>query len=248
MKDVKKNSGTFPKENSKQSISIINELLESDIPESEKTVKKVAGVAATLVSAGSTTTVHFLKTTIFFILADANIHAKLKAELQQAMPDPQQIPSLSTLEQLPYLSAVVKEGGRFTHGVSSRLARVAPGQDFRFGEWVLPAGTTISMTHVLQHNNPDVFPDSTAFRPERWLDNQKLDRHLVNFSRGARGCIGTNLAKVEMYLTLAALFRRFDFELFETDRSDVDLAHDFTIPYARMDSKGMRVLVKPLKT
>ena len=217
------------------------------MPASEKSVKRIAQEAQTLVSAGSTTTVHFLKTVIYFILADSAVHSRLKAELGKAMPDQGQVPTLHMLERLPYLNAVVKEGSRMTHGPSSRLARVAPDQDLKFQGHVLPAGTSIGMTHSIQHKNPDIFPEPEEFRPERWLDTQqqqKLDRYLVNFGRGARSCLGINLAKVEMYLTLATLFRRFEFVLFETDRSDADIAHDFFIPYARTDSKGVQVLVK----
>ena len=47
-----------------------------------------------------------------------------------------------------------------------------------------------------------------------------------------------------MHMATATLFRRYDFELFETDRSDVDVAHDFFLPSAKLDSKGVRVTVK----
>ena len=58
-------------------------------------------------------------------------------------------------------------------------------------------------------------------------------------------CLGMNLAYAEIHLTLAAVFRRFDLELFETTREeDVDIAHDFFNPSAKVDSKGVRVLVK----
>jgi cytochrome P450 len=66
----------------------------------------------------------------------------------------------------------------------------------------------------------------------------------VDFSRGTRSCLGVYLAQAGIYLTLAAVFRRFDFELFQTDRSDVDVAHDFFTPSPKLDSKGPRVLVK----
>lgn len=44
-------------------------------------------------------------------------------------------------------------------------------------------------------------------------------------------------------MALAAVFRRFTFELYETDVSDVGLAHDNFLPAAKMDSKGVRVRV-----
>ena len=42
---------------------------------------------------------------------------------------------------------------------------------------------------------------------------------------------------------MATLFRRFKFELFETDVSDVKLKHDFFLPSPKLDSKGVRVKV-----
>ena len=53
-----------------------------------------------------------------------------------------------------------------------------------------------------------------------------------------------SLAWQELYLMLGSVFRKFEFELFETDRSDVDLAHDFFMPSPKLDSKGVRVRVK----
>lgn len=50
-----------------------------------------------------------------------------------------------------------------------------------------------------------------------------------------------SLAYAELYLTYAAVFRRYEFELFKTDQSDVDLAHDFFLPSPKLDSKGIRV-------
>lgn len=39
-----------------------------------------------------------------------------------------------------------------------------------------------------------------------------------------------DLAKAEIYLTLAALVRRFDLEVFQTDRAlDVDMQHEFFV-------------------
>ena len=54
-----------------------------------------------------------------------------------------------------------------------------------------------------------------------------------------------SLAHAELYMTLAAVFRNFEFELYQTDLSDVELAHDFFLPSPRLDSKGVRVKVKP---
>lgn len=42
---------------------------------------------------------------------------------------------------------------------------------------------------------------------------------------------------------MGILFHRLDFKLYETDVSDVELKHDFFVPRAKLDSKGVRVFV-----
>jgi cytochrome P450 len=227
--------------------TIIHELFDSSLPESEKSVERIAQEAQTLVAAGSTTTSYFLKSAVYFILANPDVLARLKAELHEAIPDPKNPPPSHKLEQLPFLAAVVKETSRLVPGAFCRLGRIAPNEDLKCGGWTLPAGTTISMSTWMQHNDPSIFPEPETFRPERWMgrgaEGGRLERYLVSFSKGSRGCLGVNLAQVEMHLTLAVLFRTFDFELFETDGSDIELAHEFFVPISRLDSKGMRVLV-----
>jgi cytochrome P450 len=230
--------------------TIIHELFESSLPESEKSVARIAQEAQTLVAAGSATTSFFLKSAVYFILANPNVLARLRTELKEAIPDPKNPPPSHKIEQLPFLTAIVKETGRLVPGAFCRLGRIAPNEDLKCGTWTIPAGTTVSMSTWIQHNDPTIFPEPETFRPERWMnrdaDGGRLERYLVPFSKGSRGCLGINLAQVEMYLTLAVLFRTFDFELFETDESDVALAHEFFVPISRLDSKGMRVLAKTM--
>lgn len=50
----------------------------------------------------------------------------------------------------------------------------------------------------------------------------------------------------ELHIAIATVFTRFDFELFETDNSDVEMEHAYLVPYPKWDSKGVRVTVKRL--
>lgn len=40
------------------------------------------------------------------------------------------------------------------------------------------------------------------------------------------------------------MFRRYRFEVFESDVSDVEIGHDFFIPVTKLDSKGVRAFVE----
>ena len=53
-----------------------------------------------------------------------------------------------------------------------------------------------------------------------------------------------SLAQAELYITIATVFSRFEFETFETDVSNVEMAHGYLVPYPKWDSKGVRVKVK----
>ena len=103
----------------------------------------------------------------------------------------------------------------------------------------------MGIASVLMHNNLENFPNPKEFQPERWLEaGDRLEKYLVNFSKGTRQCLGSNPARTEIYLTLAAIFRRFDFDFFETTRADIDVYHDFLNPQAKQGTKGVRVIVK----
>ncbi|ETN41890.1 uncharacterized protein HMPREF1541_03829 [Cyphellophora europaea CBS 101466] len=225
--------------------TIFHELIKGDLPAEEKTLHRLVDEGQTMIAAGQETTSFFLKTTSYYILADGEIHSKLKAELREAIPDPNSIPPLAKLEQLPYLHAVVQEGHRFSHGVSGRLQRISPDKPLRCNEWVIPAGTPVSMTSIIQHTDPSKFPNPHKFDPNRWLDSpEKAEKYLVPFSKGTRQCLGINLATAEIYLTLATVFRRFNMELYETTVRDAEVAHDFFIPHGHADSKGVRIVFK----
>ena len=59
-----------------------------------------------------------------------------------------------------------------------------------------------------------------------------------------------SLANTEMYLAIAAVFRRFELSLFETNRQrDVDSSRDCFTGEASSESKGIRVvMVKELRS
>lgn len=94
-------------------------------------------------------------------------------------------------------------------------------------------------------HDPAHFPEPHAFRPERWLESEDdLHRYWVPFGRGSRSCLGQHFATAELYIAIAALVRRFDFELFEMDaRRDMDPVRDCFLGEQSLQSKGLRVRI-----
>ncbi|KAI4095840.1 MAG: hypothetical protein LQ344_001394 [Seirophora lacunosa] len=177
--------------------TVCHEIYYSDeLPPSEKTLRRMQHEVETFVVAGTETTAHALACTTFHVLNDAAVLRALKAELAAAGGGEA---TLQTLEQLPFLTAVILEGLRLSYGVATRLPRIAPDQTIRYGGYTIPPGfddgeqTPVSMSSMLLHHNPSVFPDPLTYHPQRWMgmgQRQRLERYLVNFSKGTRQCVG----------------------------------------------------------
>ncbi|KAE8336391.1 hypothetical protein BDV24DRAFT_168322 [Aspergillus arachidicola] len=190
---------------------------------------------------------YVLRGTAYHIAANPSVRQRLHGELVANIPDPQQIPTLTTLEQLPYLTAVIQEGLRLCDPVTHRISRQLPDQPLECRGIFIPTNTTVEMTAMLTHLNEAIFPGPHVFRPERWLgpDGKRLERYLVSFNRGTRSCLGMNLARAELILILAAVFRQFYFDVSAVQRDrDIDVSRDYTLGAQARDTPGILVTVK----
>ncbi|KAL8687875.1 MAG: hypothetical protein Q9218_006071 [Villophora microphyllina] len=94
--------------------SLFRHILNSDMPESERSDERLSKEAQVLLAAGTATTARTLTTISYYILARPQIRARLEHELQDTMARyPERVPSWADLERLPYLQALIKEGLRF---------------------------------------------------------------------------------------------------------------------------------------
>ncbi|KAJ8119891.1 hypothetical protein ONZ43_g3258 [Nemania bipapillata] len=233
--------------NPREKYAVFRALLQHEgLPPHEKAYNRISHEAVTLMAAGGETTASTLMMAVYFILADKkNVLSRLRQEVESLMANKASRPSIADLECLPWLTAVIKETLRIST-LTARLTRVAPEETLQYKDWVMPAGTPISMTLREISLDPEIFPSPMEFRPERWLPSnpnlEQCNRYLVAFSRGSRMCIGINLAHAELYIVLAALFRYKEFELFDTARErDVDFTRDFFVGETSASAKGVRI-------
>ncbi|KAI8262666.1 Cytochrome P450 monooxygenase [Colletotrichum sp. SAR11_239] len=189
--------------------TVFHEMLASSLPIEELEHKRMQHEAESLIGAGLETTAWTLALGSFYILHNPEVYAKLQSELTIAIPDATQIPPWATLETLPYLTAIVKETLRMGMGVIERLVRINcnPANPWVYNGTVIPANVAVSMDQYHMLMNERVFPDPTAFRPERWLGDPRgpdgihpLTHYMTVFGRGTRMCLGLNLAYSELYI------------------------------------------------
>ncbi|KAI0437891.1 cytochrome protein [Xylaria telfairii] len=239
-----KNSGRKEKTD-----TIFASIIHSDIPRSEVTKDRLQHEAIGVVGAGIETSMRALTISIYHIVNNHSTYNRLREELFAAIPNPKRMPSWTVLQQLPFLTACIEESLRLAYGVTQRLPRVHD-HDIIYGDLVIPKGTTVSMSIYDVSHDENIFPNSFEYRPERWLgnprssDGRQLSRYMVSFGRGTRSCVGLQLAYAELFIGLATLFRRFNFEIYNTDRRDVEAARDGFVPRPVRGSNGVRVLVK----
>lgn len=231
--------------------TIFHDVMSADVHPEDLTLSRLQQEAMGVNGGAVETTSWALAVASFHIINNPSIMSRLKEELAAAIPDPRSIPSWDELERLPYLSGVIMEGLRLGFGSVQRLPRVNRLGALEYGSWTIPPNTPVSMDAYHIHMNEEIFPDPNKFDPERWLGNPKgpnglhpLSFYMVSFSRGARNCLGINLAWMELYVGLATIFRRHDFKLFETTRDDVDFKIDLARPMPQRGSKGVRVTVQ----
>lgn len=179
------------------------------------------------VLAGSDSTATAIRATLLYVLTNPRVYGKLMAEIK-ATPWKGQVVSSAEAKQMPYLQAVIKEGLRIFPplvGLASKLSppggvtvKTSDGTDL-----FIPAGVEVSESRPLACRRRDVFgEDAKIFRPERWLEAEaegkeeggrymRMERCVdLVFGTGKYGCLGKNIAMVELDKALVALLGAFE--------------------------------------
>jgi cytochrome P450 len=120
-----------------------------------------------------------------------------------------------------YLDAVVKESLRL-RPVIPGVGRIVRGEPFRLNGYVIPPGVEINPSIRMIHRRADLYPDPTAFRPERFLADDAPDTYTwLPFGGGTRRCLGASFALMEMRLVLARVLQRTTLRAADPEREKV---------------------------
>lgn len=121
-------------------------------------------------------------------------------------------PTRKDLAELCYLRAVLDETLRMyppVHFIDRR-----PLKDVEIAGSAVRAGSYILLSPLITHRDPRFFDQPDMFRPDRWIDSQhgpEYGRLTFPFGAGVHGCLGEQLARLEMSITLATLAQYWRF-------------------------------------
>jgi enediyne biosynthesis protein E7 len=182
------------------------------------TDKEIVDEITTLIIAGHETTASALNW-IWYLLGEhpeveARLHAEIDASAEVA------VPSLQSMEALPYSNLVVREAMRLYPPVWVVSRRTIEADTL--SGYTVPPGTDVFFSPYYLHRHPAFWTDPEKFIPERFANEDERPKlTYLPFSAGAHHCIGETLAIFEMLVHLNRFARRF--KLRRVDNHPVEL-------------------------
>ena len=126
-------------------------------------------------------------------------------------------PTLAQASQAEYLQWCINESMRLWPVAGAGSARTLQ-QDIEYKGMLIPKGKPV-LTAIYPMFREGWIDRADEFIPERWSDDSPQSKQLkemfMPFSLGKRSCVGQNMAKMQLKLLAANLFRYFEFELVE---------------------------------
>jgi cytochrome P450 len=165
----------------------------------------------TFIAAGHETTANTLSWALFLLSQSPAWRARVEAEVDRELAE---APGAGIADRLIETRAVVEETVRLYPPIAA-ISRVALGRDELNGEPVRPGSLIVISPYVL-HRHRLLWDLPDAFDPQRFLGDAHatIDRFAyLPFGAGPRKCIGSTFALQEATLVLAAIVKRFSFEL-----------------------------------
>ena len=163
----------------------------------------------TMFAAGHETTAITLTWTFYLLSQHPHVLRKLQREVDEVLGT--RVPTLADLPQLPYTLAVFEESMRLypSAPIIPRLTQ----RETTLGGHHLPAASRVLVNLFNIHRHPDHWVDPEAFQPDRFIGDQRKQRHryaYVPFGAGPHLCIGKHFALLEAQLLLAAIAGRYE--------------------------------------
>jgi cytochrome P450 len=155
----------------------------------------------------------------FYLSRYPEAYERLATEVRNEFANAEEIRSGPNLKNCTYLRACIDESMRLAPPVGAPLWREMRDQGAVAGA-ILPKRVNVATCIYSVQRNPAYFADPNEFKPERWLPDSESDdraelakKAFVPFSLGSRGCIGKNLAYLELTTMLAQIVYRADWKV-----------------------------------
>ncbi|KAG1723925.1 cytochrome P450 [Suillus paluster] len=185
------------------------------------TEPEMAFLAGAFFVAGTDTTALAICTVSMAAACFPEEQAKVQAELD-AVIGRHRAPTFVDERSLPRLQAFISEALRWRplvpNGTPHRTTK-----DVIWGNYCIPAGTTVTGNHWAISRDPEVYPEPEAFKPQRWINDQgclRDDLEFFVFGFGRRICPAQHLAKRSVFINSVLILWAFQLAIDRTKPLD----------------------------
>lgn len=185
-----------------------------------------------LIGAGQDTMSTVMQWIVLLLVKYPDIQAKLH-ELIDKVVGQDRLPSIEDRSKLAYVDAFIYETMRFTSFVPLTIPHSTT-SDVTIEGLHIPKDTVVFINQWSVNHDPLKWKDPHVFDPSRFLDeNGALDKDKTNsvmiFSTGKRRCIGTQIAKVEVFIFTAVLLHQCSFESSPSQPVTLDCSYGLSL-------------------
>ena len=154
-----------------------------------------------------------------------DIQKKAQQEIDRLLGG-ERLPMLSDQDDLPYISALIKETYRWHSPLPISIPKSLKADDVYKG-YHLPKGATVVENVWAVFRDPVAYPEPHRFNPERFLKDGKLDPSVRNpedriFGSARRICPGRYVANRTSFLRFATILATFDIAPGTNDKGEVE--------------------------
>uniref|UniRef100_A0A8C6M163 Cytochrome P450, family 2, subfamily J, polypeptide 2 n=1 Tax=Nothobranchius furzeri TaxID=105023 RepID=A0A8C6M163_NOTFU len=162
--------------------------------------------------AGTDTTSNTLLTAFLYLMNYPHVQERCQQEIDQELQGKDQA-TYDDRQNMPYVQAVIHEVQRVANTVPLSVFHCTT-KDTELMGYSIPKGTMIiqNMASVLREEGQWKFPHE--FNPENFLNEEGefvKPEAFMPFSAGPRVCLGESLARMELFLILVTLLRKYKF-------------------------------------
>uniref|UniRef100_A0A3B3DN74 Cytochrome P450 n=1 Tax=Oryzias melastigma TaxID=30732 RepID=A0A3B3DN74_ORYME len=188
---------------------------------------RLAGYSLDLYFAGTDSISNTLLTGFLYLMGHPHIQERSQQEIDLVLEGKDRV-SFEDRNNMPYMQAVIHEIQRFAN-IGPLSVFHATIKDTELMGYSIPKGTMViqNMRSVLMEEGQWKFPHE--FNPENFL-NEKGEfvkpEAFMPFSAGPRVCLGEGLARMELFIIMVTLLRKFKF-IWPEDAGEPDFTQIF---------------------
>ncbi|XP_030926572.1 cytochrome P450 81Q32-like isoform X1 [Quercus lobata] len=188
----------------------------------------IKGLMMVLILAGTDTSAVILEWVMSNLINHPDVLKKARVDLDNQIGQEKLIDELD-VSKLHYLQCIISETFRL-YPAAPLLVPHFSSNDCTIGGYDIPRDTILLVNAWAIHRDPELWEDTTSFKPERFEIGECDPYKLMPFGLGRRACPGAGLAQRTISLTLGSLIQCFEWERVTNEKVDMTEGNGITMP------------------